>query len=67
MDQEKVFGEVLNRKEAYLDYKKKNIYKGQKNDNFSKWVSLRFLSKNEIFHSFLLKKQIIKKKRLVKI
>ena len=30
MDQEKVFGEVLNRKEAYLDYKKQRFIKGKK-------------------------------------
>ena len=44
IDQEKVFADVLNKKEAFKDYKNNCVRKTQ-NENFSKGVSPSFWSK----------------------
>ena len=55
VDREKVFGKVLKRKEAFLDYKKRRIKKPQ-NLNFSKEHS--FCQKLLLFPSFVFKGQV---------
>ena len=44
IDREKVFADVLDKKEAFKDYKKNCVRKPQ-NENFSKGVSSSFWSK----------------------
>ena len=50
--QEKVFGDILQRKNAFLDYKNKKQKKKSKNWPFSTVVSPWFWSKNGIFSTF---------------
>ena len=44
IDREKVFADVLDKKEGFKDYKKNCLYK-TKNENFTKGVSPSFWSK----------------------
>ena len=50
--QEKVFYDILERKNAFLGYKNKK-FKKSKNRNFSKGVSSRFWSKMGHFSTFV--------------
>ena len=50
--QENVFYDILERKDAFLDYKKKN-FKKAKNSHFSKGVNPWFWSKNGHFSNFV--------------
>ena len=52
--QEKAFYDILERKNAFLDYKNKK-FKESKNWHFSKRVSPRFLHKNGHFSTFSFK------------
>ena len=67
MDQEKVFGEVLERKDAFLGYKNIDLKKPL-NLHFSKGVSPWFFlkKKNGGFSIFCFNAKRIKKKCLVK-
>ena len=51
MDPEKVFADVLDKKEAFKDYKNNFVRKTQ-NENFSKGVSPSFWSKIWDFFNF---------------
>ena len=51
IDREKVFANVLDKKEAFTDYKNNCLRKTQ-NSNFSKGVSPSFLSKIRDFFNF---------------
>ena len=53
--QENVFHDILERKNAFLDYKNKN-FKNLKNWHFSKGVNPWFWSKKAIFPTFIFKK-----------
>ena len=45
IDREKVFADVLDKKEAFKDYKKKTVYKKRKMRIFPKGLGVRFWSK----------------------
>ena len=65
MDQEKTFGEILDRKEAFLDYQHIDLQKSQ-NLHFSEGVSPWFWSKNADF-SILCFTAIWSRKKLVEV
>ena len=52
IDQENVFYDILERKNAFLGYKK-NKFKKSKNWHFSEWVNPGFGPKMAIFQTFL--------------
>ena len=56
--QENVFYDILDRKDAFLDYKKKN-FKKAKNWHFSKGVNPWFWSKNGLFCNFFFSGNIV--------
>ena len=56
ISKQNVFDDILERKKAFLDYKKQKVKKA-KNQNFSKGVSPWFLVKNlKFFHLFIIVK-----------
>ena len=61
MDQEKVFGEALERIEGFFDFQNIDLQKTQ-NLHFLKGVSPWFLSTNENFSFFSFKEKFMKKK-----
>ena len=61
MDQEKVFGEALERIEGFFDFQNIDLQKTQ-NLHFLKGVSPWFLSINENFSFFSFKENFMKKK-----
>ena len=63
IDREKVFAEVLDKKEAFKDYKNNSLWKKQ-NKNFSKGFGPSFLSKIWDFFTFDFYAKNTKKKYL---
>ena len=63
IDGEKVFADVLDKKEAFKDYKN-NCVRKTENENFSKGISTSFSSKIWDFFNFEFYAKYIKKKYL---